>query len=82
MRIEQFLAVEFYSVRDADVAQIPAFAGGTDRLHHRLLSPNTFQNRVRTDSLSQLLDAGHALITTLGHDVGRSDSRASFCRDA
>ena len=44
-----------------------------DRLHHRLLRANTLQNRVRTDSIGQLLDAGDAFIAALGHDVGRAE---------
>ena len=34
---EEPLAVELYSVRDADVAHGPARAGRIDRLHHRVV---------------------------------------------
>ena len=52
---EQLLAIELDSVRDANVAHLPAFPAGTDRLQHRLLSSNALQNRVSTDSVGQLL---------------------------
>jgi hypothetical protein len=59
---EELLAIELDPVRDADLAHGAAPARGTDRLHHRLLRTDTLQYRVRTDSVGQLLDAGHALV--------------------
>ena len=70
---EQFLAIEFDPVRDADVAHVAARAGGADRLHHRLLRADALEHRVGADSLGQVLDAGHALVAALGHDVGRAE---------
>ena len=71
--IEQLLAVELDSVRDADVAHGPAGAGGTDRLHHRLVGTDALQDGVSTDSVRQLLDARNTLVAALGHDVGRAE---------
>src|SRR5258705_1310806 len=73
VREEQPLAVELDSVRDANVAHGPTRAGGTDRLHHRLLGADALQHRVSTDAVRQLLDAGHALVAALGHDIGRAE---------
>ena len=44
-----------------------------DRLHHRFLRPDALQDRVGTDALRQLLDAGDALVAARGHDVGRTE---------
>src|SRR5438445_3956091 len=68
--VEQLLAIELDPMRDADVAHGPTRAGGTNRLHHRLLGAYALQHRVSTDSVGQLLDAGHAIVTALRHDVG------------
>ncbi len=76
--VEQLLAIKVDSVRDADVAHIAATASGLDRLHHRLLRTDTLQHRVRTDSVGQLLDAGDALVTALGHDIGRAKLPGEF----
>src|SRR5665647_1725647 len=73
MREEQLIAVELDPVRDADVAHGPSRPGGTDRLHHRRLGADALQHRVSAYTVGQLLDAGHALVTTLGHDVGRAE---------
>src|SRR5438445_2916625 len=43
-----------------------------DRLHHRVLGAHTLQHGVGADSMRQLLDAGHALVTALADDVGRA----------
>src|SRR6266849_10707768 len=75
---EQLLAVEFDPVRDADIADGPTRPCGTDRLHHRLLRADTFQHRISTDSMSQLLDTCYALLTALGHDVGRAELAGEF----
>src|SRR5258705_6209454 len=40
VRVEELFDFELDSVRDSDEAHVPAFAGGTNRLHHRLLSSN------------------------------------------
>jgi hypothetical protein len=63
VRKKQFLAVELDTVRDADIAHIPVVARGTNRLPHRLLSANALQNRVRTGSIGQLVDASDAFFT-------------------
>ena len=70
---EQLPPVEFHTVRDADIAHIPARAGGTDRLHHRFLRADALQHRVGADALGQLLDARDAFVAALGHDVGRAE---------
>src|SRR5258708_29934960 len=65
---EQLLSLEFYVVRNADIAYVAAGPRGADRLHHRLLSADALQYRIRADTLRQILDAGHAFITALRHD--------------
>src|SRR2546427_3336754 len=70
--VEQLLAIEFDAVRDADVAHVAAGAGGTDRLHHRLLRADAVERGVSTDSLGQLFDAGNPFVTPLGHNIGRT----------
>src|SRR5438094_6094243 len=67
---EQLVAIELDPMRDADVAHGPTRAGGTNRLHHRLLGAHALQHRVSTDSVGQLLGAGHAIVTALRHDGG------------
>src|SRR5208283_215723 len=69
---EQFLALHLDSVRDTDVGDVPALARALDRLHHRLLSPDALQHRVRADALGRVLDALHALVAALGNDVSRA----------
>src|SRR5947209_18317408 len=76
--IEQLLTVELDSVRHADVAHVPALASRTDRLHHRFLGADALQHRVGADSVGQLLDAGHSLVTALCDDVGRAELARQF----
>src|SRR6266404_4558284 len=66
--------------RRSSIARYPSapFAGRTNGLHHRLLSANALQHRIGTDAIGQLLDAGHALVTALGHDVGRAELAGEF----
>src|SRR5947209_4147912 len=75
--VEQLLAVEADTVRHADVAHVTATASALDRLHHRLLRTDTLQHRVRADSIGQLLDSLHTLITAFSHDF----RRAEFARE-
>src|SRR5207237_5630389 len=69
MRVEQLRAIEVDSGWDADVADRPARARGSYRLHHRLVRADTFQHGVRTHALGQLPDAFNALVSALGHDI-------------
>src|SRR6185436_15678005 len=73
VRVEQLLTPDLDSVRHADEAHVSPLAGSTHRLHHRHLSPDALQHRVCADSIGQLHDPGHALITALGHDVGGAE---------
>src|SRR2546426_7039648 len=73
VREEQFLPLELDAVRDADVGDVPALARRADRLLHRLLGADALQHRISTDSVGQILDASHALVAALGHDVGRAE---------
>src|SRR5207237_7961328 len=66
VRVEQLRAIEVDSVRDADVADRPARARGSYRLHHRLGRADTFQHGVRTHALGQLPDAFTALVSAPG----------------
>src|SRR5260370_8345487 len=69
VREEQLLTLEFDPVRNADIADVAAGPRGAARLHHRLLSADPLQYRIRADTLRQILDAAHAFITALRHDV-------------
>src|SRR5437660_5722211 len=72
VREEQLLTVEFYAVRNADIADVATWSSGADRLHHGLLRADALQNRVCPHTLRQILDAGHTFITALLHDVCRA----------
>src|SRR5436853_2691072 len=74
---EEIRAVERDSVRHADVADRTARPGRLDRLHHRLLGPDTLQHGIGADTVRQLLDALDALVAALRHNVGR----AKFARE-
>src|SRR5438034_6447548 len=78
VRIEKLFTVELDSVRHADVAHEAARAGGTNRLHHRLLGADALQHGVSTNTVGQLLDAFNALIAALGDDVGRAELAGEF----
>src|SRR5205814_161612 len=70
---EEIRAVERDTVRHADVADRTARPGRLDRLHHRLLGPDTLQHRIGADTVRQLLDALDALVAALRHNVGRTE---------
>src|SRR5207245_10278700 len=78
MRVEQFFATEFDSVGNADVANRAARSSAANRLHHRFLRADTFQHGVNADALGQILNAGHTLVTALGHDVSRAKLTGDF----
>src|SRR5262245_15412136 len=67
---KQLLAVELNAVRDADVANRTARPRGANRLHHGLLGAHALQSRIGADPVGQLLDAGDAVVSALGHDIG------------
>ena len=73
MAEEQLLAGQLDSVSDAHVADIPAGPRGADRLHHRLLSADRLDHRVRAEAASEILDACHALVAALGDDLGGAE---------
>src|SRR5437016_722423 len=75
---EQFLTFEFHAVRNADIAYVATGPRGADRLHHRLLSADALQYRIRTYTLRQILDAGHTFITALFYDVGRAELQSKL----
>src|SRR6266576_5555540 len=72
VREKQLLTLEYHAVRNADIAYVATGPRGADRLHHRLLSADALQYRIRADTLRQILDAGQTFITALCHDVGRA----------
>jgi hypothetical protein len=59
-------------MRDADIPDHRARPGALKRLRHRLLSADAFEHRIRSDAVSQRLDARYAFVTTLGNNVGRA----------
>ena len=76
---EQLLAGQRDLVGDADVADVPARAGGADRLHHRLLGAHRLDHAVRPEAAGELLDRGVAGVAALlddgrdPHDRGLQD---------
>jgi hypothetical protein len=67
---EQVHAVEGDVVRDPDVADVSAWPGSPDGLHHRLLRANGLDHRVRTQPVGELLDRSRTGVATLADDVG------------
>ena len=69
---------------DADVADVPAGAGGADGLHHRLLGADGLDRGVGAEAVGEVLDLGDALVAALGDDVGGAElaSRAAAGRRA
>src|SRR5216683_2129424 len=78
VREEQLLTLEFYAVRNADIADVTTWSSGADCLDHRLLSADALQNRVCSHTLRQIVDAGHTFITALFHDVGRAELQSKL----
>ena len=70
---EQLLAGQLDAVGDADVADVPAGAGGADGLHHRLLGADGLDDRVRAEPVGEVLDPGDAVVAALGDDVGGAE---------
>src|SRR4051812_27068529 len=70
LREEQLLAGQRDAVSDADVADMPAGTGGTDRLHHRLLRTDGLDDGVRAEAAGELREPSHSFVTALDDDVG------------
>src|SRR5215207_2729764 len=75
---EQLHAGQGDVVRDADVAEVPAGAGGADGLHHRLLGADRFDDRVRAEPAGEVLDPGHAHVAAFGDDVRGPEVEGEF----
>src|SRR3989442_15726674 len=58
---------------DADVADVPAWPGGADGLHHRLLGADCLDHRVCAEPAREFLDPRHALVPSLLDDVSRAE---------
>jgi hypothetical protein len=71
--VEQFRAGQLDTVSDADVADVPAGAGGADGLHHRLLGADGLDHRVRAEPAGELRHLRHARIAAFGDDIGRAE---------
>src|SRR5204862_3619066 len=70
---EQFHAGNGDVVRDADEADVPAGAGGVERLHHRLLRTDRLDDRVGAEPVGHLLDALNPGVAALLDDVGGAE---------
>ena len=70
---EQLHARERDLVGHPDVADMATGPGGVDGLHHRLLGADGLDHRVRAQSVGQVLDRRHAVVTAFGDDVGRAE---------
>src|SRR6266536_4319409 len=60
-------------MRDADVADVPAWPGRADGLHHRLLGADRLNHRVCAEPARELLDPRHALVPSLLDYVSRAE---------
>jgi len=78
MRKEKLLAIQRNSMRDSDVTHIATSARTINRLHHRLLSTDTFEHRVGADSPGQLLNLSNSGLPARGHDVGCTELTSKF----
>src|SRR5438105_1110919 len=58
---------------DADVTDMPAWPGGADGLHHRLLRADSLDHRVRTEPAREFLDPRHAIVPSLFDDVSGAE---------
>src|SRR6266536_602280 len=61
------------TVGDADEADVPARAGGVDRLQHRLPGADRLDDRVRAETARELLDPLDALVAALLDDLSRAE---------
>ena len=71
--VEQVPAGQLHAVRNPDEADVAAGSGGADGLRHRFLGADGLNDRMRAESVGQVLDAGHALVAALSHEVGRAE---------
>src|SRR5215470_5355641 len=77
---EQLLAGQFDVVGDADIAHVPAGAGGPDGLHHRLLRADGFLTEwAPRPPVRSLMRATPSSPRSVTMSVAPK-SRASFCR--
>jgi hypothetical protein len=70
---EHLFAGELDVMKDADVADVPAWPGGADGLHHGLLGADCLDHRVCAEPAREFLDPGHPLVPSLLDDVGRPE---------
>src|SRR6266700_5183422 len=70
---EHLLAGELDVMSDADVADVPAWPGGANGLHHRLLGADCLDHRVCAEPARELLDPRYALVPSLLDDVGGAE---------
>src|SRR6266540_4356212 len=70
------------TVGDADEADVPARAGGMDRLQHRLLGADRLDDGVRAEPVRELLDPLDASSPRSSTISVAPNSRARRCRDS
>ncbi len=67
---EQIHTGQLDAVSNPDEADMPASAGGPDRLHHRLLHADGLDDRVCPETIGEFLDLRDTFITTLCDNIG------------
>src|SRR5215208_5284632 len=73
MREEELLPRDLHVVEHAHEPDVTACPRGADGLHHRLLRADRLDDRVRPETVGELLDPFRALLAALGHDLGRAE---------
>src|SRR3954470_16656942 len=70
---EQLVAGELHVVGDADIADVAAGSGRSDRLQHRLLRADRFDHGMGAEPVGEILDAGDAIVAAFLDDVGGTE---------
>ena len=78
MREEELPPRDLHVVKHTDESHMPAGPSGMDGLHHRLLSADCLDGRVRAKSIREVLDPCHTFIAALGDNVGCAELQREF----
>src|SRR3989442_4372011 len=76
--VEQFLATELDSMRNADITHRSPRADRIDRLLHRFLPAHALNHGACANAVSHVFDASDALIAALDDDVGCAEFACEF----
>src|SRR4051794_24206158 len=67
---EDVVAPQYDVVQYADKPDMTSGTGRVDCLHHRFLGPYRLDDRMRAESVGELLDPGRSGVASFGDDVG------------